>query len=640
MKKSLIYILFGITVLSLTSCERDFLAKWPPDGTRTYETVWGNYYETKGVMDEIYSDHIFAPYFNDVYDVSTANAYGMMASATDEAEHSVASASVQNFTNGVWNPTNCPTLLYGGPWRGSRVARTPWYNSYVGIGRCNIFLENVPGTLLIDDLDDPTRMHELTYYKGQAYFWRAYLSFVLLRNYGPYVISTHTETLDDNLFRGRNTLDECVAQIVKDCNSAIDSLPFLWDEANWGRVSATAAQALKSRVLLYYASPLYQGDFWSFGLGKGEVGDVQRWIDAADAAREAINDNDFYNLPKVNNFNRPYSADGSYNYVISLAANLDNVEQIFATGRTTSYSIQNEYHNLPAGVDGCLGYTNPTQEMVDEFEVVTGVGASRKAEKFDWNNPAHTKDPYANRDPRFYASIIYNGYLWGTAKAQAYYVDMYEPVTIDGIEYPGGVHRDRMLRNSTKTGYYYRKFLSESVYAYATGKYTTANRNRHEFRFAELLLNYAEALNEAYGPEVADPKGELREINGVAGINTARAAINAIRGRVNMPPVATGMTKEQMREAIHHERWVELCFEGHRFYDLRRWKEGDKLGQPIHGVLATPTGFDKNGRPTGFTYKVEKVEDRVWRDCMYWWPIPQSEVVKYTNGQFRQNPGW
>ena len=143
-------------------------------------------------------------------------------------------------------------------------------------------------------------------------------------------------------------------------------------------------------------------------------------------------------------------------------------------------------------------------------------------------------------------------------------------------------------------------------------------------------------MNEAYGPYGEDPKGSLR----IDGINTAEGAINAIRARVNMPPLPTGLSKDEMREKIKHERRIELCFEGHRFYDLRRWKEGDKLGAPIHGVVITPTGFNEKGRPTGFTYEVEKVEDRVWRDCMYWWPIPYAEIVKYPNNGLEQNPGW
>lgn len=602
------------------SCERPFLEPWPPDAARTEDDVWGFYKYSKGIVDAIYADHIMAPYVNDI------NGYGMLASATDEAEHSLSTGAVQNFTNGVWNPTKIPTVLYGGPWVNSRNWRSPMYNAYQGIRKANIFLTNVHKSVLIDDLDDPTRRYDRTYFKGQAYFWRAFMEFQLLKYYGRFAISTKVETFDmEELTRPRNTQEECVAQIVKDCDSAIDSLPLLWNEANWHRVNKTAAMALKSRVLLYFASPLYQGDFDTFGSPANTVGDVNRWIAAADAAREAINENTFYGLTPVTKFTRPYSNTGTYNNVVSLAGNLANKEIIFSTGKTTNYSRQNEYYNLPAGVDGCYGYTNPTQEMVDEFEVVTGTGAKRKAVPFDWNNPTHAKDPYLNRDPRFYASINYNGYQWGTTTSKAYYIDTYE----------GGVHRDRKLPNSTKTGYYYRKFLSEGVYSNVSGNYTTPSRTRHEFRFAELVLNYAEAMNEAYGPEVEDPKGALR----LDGVNTAKGAIDLVRARVNMPPLPSGLSQDEMREKIKHERWVELCFEGHRFFDLRRWKQGEKLGEPIHGIIITPTGFNSKGRPTGFTYEIEKVEDRVWRDCMYWWPIPQSEIVKYS-GKLKQNPGW
>ena len=161
-----------------------------------------------------------------------------------------------------------------------------------------------------------------------------------------------------------------------------------------------------------------------------------------------------------------------------------------------------------------------------------------------------------------------------------------------------------------------------------------------------LEENYAEALNEAYGPEEEDPNGMLRSLSEEeeeGGICTAKDAINAIRTRVGMPELRPEQYASQaaMRETIHHERQIELCFEGHRFYDVRRWKEGEKFGQPIHGIKITPTGFGSDSRPTGYTYEVVKVEDRVWEDKMYWWPIPYSEVVKYKkSGSFTQNPGW
>lgn len=631
MKKFIIAVLISLSVLSLSSCKRDFLEPWPPDAARGSEDVWGFYKYAKGILEGIPVDHMPAPRVCDIY-----GSYGMLGCATDEMEHSLPTAGVQKFTNGVWNPANIPTIYYRTSYIGI-TSRSPYYNSCMAIRKANLFLANVDNSVLIDDLNDPTRRYDRTWWKGQAYFYRAFFAFDMLSKYGPYVISTKVEEVNDELFRGRNTMDECVAQIVKDCDSAIDSLPALWDEDNWGRPNSMAAAALKSRVLLYYASPLYQGDFKNFGLAKGEIGDRNRWIAAADAAREAIDLNEFYDLATVTNFSRPYSASGTYGYEISLKTGTDNVELIWSTIQTTSGSIYNEVYNLPAGVDGCYGYNNPTQNFVDMFEYLEG----GKAVPFDWNNPTHVANMYANnkRDPRFYSSVLYNGYTWGESSSKAYTIDVYDAVEGHNTY---GVHRDPSLKNSTKTGYYYRKFLSEKVYSYKSGNYTSAKRGRILFRMAELVLNYAEALNEAYGPYEPDPNGGIRPLmEWEEPLETAADMINLIRRRVNMPAISGSLTQEQMREVIHHERAIELCFEGHRFYDLRRWKEGDKLGEPIYGVRVIPTAWNASGKPTKFEYVREKVEDRVWRDCMYWWPIPYTEYVKYEDHEaFYQNPGW
>ncbi len=637
MKRSYFALIIAFLALALTSCERSILEPWPPDAARDSADIWGNYYYTKGVIDRVYNDNICGHWHD-------FDGYGALAEACDEAENCNPTSVVQKFTNGSWNTTNTPSTYFGAIYN-THWKRQPWYNSYVGTRRVNLFLESVDKSeIYIDDPDNPTRAHDRTWSKGQAYFFRAFFGFDLMRRYGRYVITTKVEELDDpDLYRDRNTVEECVKQMLSDCDSAIEMLPALWDEDNWHRANRTAAQALKARILLYYASPLYQGNFEEHGLPAGSVGDVQRWIDAVNAYRTAINDNDFYNLEQPTVWKRPWSQEGTYNYVIGLTGNLDNHEIIYDVGYSTSYSIYNERYSLPSELEGCYGYTNPTQEMVDAFEVVTGTGANKKAVPFDWNNPDHAKDPYANRDNRFYNCILYNGVLWGTATNKQYTMYMYEAVSAedspDGEAHVGGKHRDRSIATFTKTGYFHRKFLSESVYSLKSGDYSTPKRSRWEFRFTELILSYAEALNEAYGPDGVDPEGGLRELNGAANIQTARQAINTIRARVQMPALANVNTPDEMREAIHHERQVELCFEAQRFFDVRRWKEGEKFGGPIHGIKITPTAYNAKGIPTSYKYEVEVVENRVWDDKYYWYPISAEEMKIYT-GRMTQNPGW
>ncbi|MEG0892037.1 MAG: RagB/SusD family nutrient uptake outer membrane protein [Bacteroidales bacterium] len=614
-----IFILGSVLLLLSSSCDRSYLYPWPPDAARTPEDVWSYYDYTKGFLDAISADQAPAPFYSDV------EGYGNTASACDEAIHSDPAGPVRYFTNGVWNPTNIPTIYHGGHFSSYAAYSSPWTNAYMAIRRVNIFLENVDNSALIDDPTNPARAHERTYEKAHAHFLRAFFQFDLFRKYGCFPITIKSLNINDNLFSPKNTLEECYNQIIADCDVAISALPLMWDDNNFGKANKTAAQALKSRVTLYYASPLYQGEFANFGIAANTTGDIERWKIAIKAARAAINENDFYYLMPVKKFNPPYAGAGRYGNQVGLVSYLNQHEIIWGSVAWSSRAVRDEIYNLPAGLEGCYGATNPTQEMVDAFEVVENFNTSgAKAVPFDWSNPQHANNPYANRDPRFYASISYNGLVWGNNASKQYTIDTYD----------GGAHRDVTNPRSTKTGYYYRKFFSEDYYWNASGYRATPYRSRNEFRVAEMILNYAEAMNEAYGPQAPDPDGALQ-----FGPQNALEAINFIRARVKMPAIPNGLSKEAMREVIKHERRIELCFEGHRMYDLRRWKEGEKLGATIHGVVITPTGFDSKNKPIGFKYQVEKVEDRVWRNCMYWWPIPYTEIVKY-EGKLIQNPEW
>ena len=531
-------------------------------------------------------------------------------------------------------------------------------SSYTGLRRVNIFLANLDNSAIINDPTIPSRFHERDYFRGAAYFLKGFLQFELFRAYGSFVIVDEVLVLGEDLKLPRNTMEECYDTIMYNFNRAIELLPYLHDDLNWYMPTKTMAQTLKAITQLYYASPLFQGEDREanpYGLPANTVGDVDRWLEVVETSRAAIQENSFHNLMPMTVWYRPYTNTGSYSDVLTNLNGAVQYEAIWSTSfETVSTAYYNEYRSLPDGVEGCTGLTNPTQEMVDAYEVVPlvpvtptplpGQGkpvAGQPAVPFDWSNPIHAANPYANRDPRFYFTISHNQTLWGTSSSQRYYIDTYEAVSPN----PGGVHRDYSRPNHTKTGYYSRKFIPETFHKFVSGFYTNFSRIVPHVRFAELLLIYAEAMNEAYGPDVANPNGPLRPINTEAGVtrtpSTAREAVNAVRERVGMPEIPLGLTQAEMRDRIKHERRIELAFENKRFWDLRRWKMGDVIGNPIHGIKVTPTAFTTVApiRPTAFSYEVEQVEERYWDDKMYWFPIPYDELIKY-NGAIIQNPGW
>ncbi|MBM3419742.1 MAG: RagB/SusD family nutrient uptake outer membrane protein [Bacteroidetes bacterium] len=638
-----------VWLLTAVGCERPFLEPWPPDGARLPKDIWEFYNFARGMLFRVMGDHM------PTYSMLGVTGPAHLASACDEAEHSLSQSLVQSFNDGAWGPSRTIEFRYGGTMTNN--VRTTWYNSYTGIRRVNNFLDNLDNSAIINNPAIPSRNNEREVFRGSAYFLRAWLNFDLFRTYGQFVIVDEVLTLEGNLELPRNTLQECYDFIIADLDDAIELLPYVHDDLNWYMPTKTMAQTVKAVTQLYWASPLFQGEdreLYPYGLPANTVGDTDRWLDVVESVRAAIQENPVHNLMTITKWNRPHSDANTYTARLVFTNYPTQTEVVWGTSwySQSNNSYYNEVNSLPDGEDGCNGLTNPTQEMVDAYEVVplqTGgtsagrpvVGAPSAA--FDWNNPAHVADPYNNRDPRFYASIMYNGYLWGTQTAFRYTIDTYDAVS----PYPGGKHRDYARPNHTKTGYYYRKFIPESYHRnLAGGHFVDFQRIRPYFRFAELLLIYAEAMNEAYGgPDVVDPNGALRAINtvGTAQVTpaTAREAVNAVRARVGMPLLPTGLTQNEMREKIKHERRIELAFEERRFWDLRRWKMGDVLGAPIHGVKITPTAWDTSTppRPTAFTYEKVQVEERYWEDKMYWHPIPYDELIKY-NGVIKQNPGW
>ena len=491
----------------------------------------------------------------------------MLASATDDAEFAIESADIQQFNNGSWNALNNPDDV--------------WNRYYSGISKCCTLLENTDHVNLDISRLDPDKqveyansLKDIRMWRAEARFLRAYFHFELLKRYGPIPIVTSTLSINGNYENTpRPTMKEVVDFIAKECDIAADTLELTpWRNVNdaFGRATKGAALALKSRLWLYAASPLYV-DFGDTNEANKPT-DIALWKSAADAAKAVIDLNQ-YELAS--------------SYADLFKNDFQNKEYIFV--RRYAANSDFEKSNFPVSFGG-KGGTNPSQNLVDDYEMLDGT-------PFDWNDPAKAAQPFENRDARLGATILMNMAPFKGKKVATY------PEGADASPNP----------NATKTGYYLRKFLNEDVNIQTGG--SSSGHVVPLFRLAEIYLNYAEALNECdpTNPDIA-------------------LYLNKVRNRASLPNVSA-LSQEQMRAVIQHERRVELAFEEHRSWDVRRWKiASSTLGAPLMGVQIErkPLG--------GYTYMPVKVEQRVFQPKMYWYPIPQSEVLKLK--QWKQNNGW
>lgn len=492
----------------------------------------------------------------------------LLGAATDDACFAIESSNIQQFNNGSWNALNNPDNV--------------WDRYFAGIAKCCTLLENSNHVNLdISRLDPAKRVEyennlkDIRMWRAEAHFLRAYFNFELLKRYGPIPIIKSTLDINkDYSDTPRPTMKEVVEFIANDCDMAADSLELTpWRNMNdaFGRATKGAALALKSRLLLYAASPLYV-DFGDIDEAN-KPSDATLWKAAADAAKAVIDLNQYELAPAYDDL---------------FKNDFQNKEYIFVRRYPSNSDF--EKSNFPVSYGG-KGGTNPSQNLIDDYEMLDGTA-------FDWSDPVKAAHPFENRDERLLATVLMNGVLFKGKRVATY---------------PGGA--DAMPNpNATKTGYYLRKFLNENVNIQTGG-----GSDGHVvplFRLAEIYLNYAEALNE-YDPTNPD----------------IAVYLNKIRERVSLPDVPSGLTQEQMRTLIHHERRVELAFEEHRFWDVRRWKVASStLGAPVKGVKITQ---DDAGN---FTYSPVQVEQRVFQPKMYWYPIPQSEVLKLHH--WEQNKGW
>lgn len=625
MKKLKISAVLLVSVLVFfVSCNTEFLNTKPLDKISS-DATWAD-----GALSQAF-----------VFNVYSYLGYGgfeeqALAAYTDEAMFTHSGRNINTFTEGSESP-------------GSLSWMSPtyeWNRMYLAIRQANIAIENLPKATFSDvKLKDQLL--------GEALFLRAYYYQQLVRFYGGVPLISKPYGLDEDYTIARSTYDDCIKFIVADLDKSATLLE--GKTAVAGRTSKVAALALKSRVLTYAASDLHDGatvkskvsslaSYPNIELVAYTAGDrTSRWQAAKAAAKAVLDASSGYKL----NLSAPVSAaEGRGNY-ISIAmggksgagdASADK-ELIFQRTKTALYTAEDNWplggihygvNNGPNGYHNWAGNT-PIQQLVDDYEMMDG-------SKFDWNNSTHKADPYANRDPRLGATVLYDGATWKPRPSdvaglepvnqiQTGYYDDGKGGKINGID-----TRESTVENwnGSRTHYYTRKFIdADPVIA---DNLSSAQLIPWPFiRTTEIALNYIEACIEV---------GDEAE---------ARNWLNKIRFRAGMPAVNDAGVA--LKNRYRNERRVELVYEEHRYHDARRWVIAPTtVGRGIKAINveaklkpgATPNvpyKYDKTKYT--YTYTVEdntSNETRKWNDKMYYRPISRDEIAK--NAKLIQNPGY
>ncbi len=560
------YILFSIILVGsflLNGCNYlDYHEGTPYTGRQ----VWNDRYRVRDALVGIYGD---LGAFRGGHDREPIGGGGgaMRAMGIDDGYANNTFNDVHKMTDGRWSATN--------------TVDDQWQNYYEVAYRAFNFLDHFS----LDSLHrrqynnnyDDIRKAWLTF-PYQTRFLLGFVYFRLLKRYGGNIPLVKDTLNLENVNHVKNApYDSIVHFVVAQCDSGIfgsPGLPVDYHDMPFketGRATKGAAKALKAKVLLFAASKRNNPN-----------DDIDKWIDAAKAAKDIIDD-------------------GTY----SLDANYSNVfNNINASGAiwTWRYKKSNffEKQNYPIGFEGAnKNSQDPTQNLVDAYEMKkTGLPITDPASGYD------PKNPYKGRDPRLEKTIIVND-----SKYKGRDVEIWK----GGKDGP-------QVEGASVTGYYLKKGVDEGL-SLIPPNVTTAYHSKVVFRYGYVLLNYAEAMNEAFGPDNTGP-GTLDM--------TARDAVDKIRERVSMPDFPIGMSKAEFRQKLRNERRVETAFENQRFWDLRRWEtppaltiKGMKISRNVNGT---------------FSYHVKTVDQRVWDNKMFYYPIPQDELFK--NDNLEQRPGW
>jgi starch-binding outer membrane protein, SusD/RagB family len=591
------YILYAITValsISFVSCERDL-----DNENRTALdalTQWES--ETNADI-----------FLNDVYD-QLPNMYQdpeNLDNFTDDNDGGFYYSSYK-YKDANVNPANTNYAIFGGGAVGvATINRHNWPALYTAIRKCNTFISEVNknksnySTAWINKRIDEARFNRAMHYS------------ILFLNWGgvPLIFEPQNRTDTANLFVKRSSYAETLDFLTKTLDTVLNNkylaVKYTKGDANAGRATLGAALMLKAYVQLVAASPTFNAATYIGGNDPNKIAgfgnyDVNRWATAAASFKKFIDDwggtGKQYNL---------FSEDSTLWY----EENEYNSEVIFDRQHVSNVRGSNyEQYGGPVYILGSYytwGNYNPTQELVDQFLMANGKPITDPTSGY---NP---QNPYVGRERRFYKWIVYDGAPykmdWMTSTDTIY-------TRIDKVRKSLN-EIDFGATDVTNTGYYFKKKLNPKNRP-ASG---LSGANYIYYRYTEVLLGYAEAQNEAVGPDAS-----------------VYSAMNAIRARVNLPDLTPGLTQAQMRDAIRRERRIELCFENKRFHDMIRWGIAHQvLGQKLHGMKIENTVPANNSGVWKYT-PVELITPARFAMKQYLHPIPQTALAQ--NPKLVQTPGY
>ena len=611
--KQILKIFIILLIVGLTSsCEKDFL-KLDPLSDYSDAAVWNDPALIETFVNNIYRNALGWPF-----------AIERLSDYVDES-HFTPDWDVTNFNKSLM--TSDGLMGWEVDWATPHTLHFRWAPLYSNVRSCNIFFEKTEGVDFGDNQDLVDRM------KGEVHFLRAYTYHYLAALYGGVPLIDKAYGLTDEFEIARNTYEETINFIVADLDAAASLLSANTAPSNAGRATEGAALHLKARTLLYAASDLHHNQS-SYAPGfsnpelLGYTGGSQntRWQAAKDAAEDVMNLG-IYGLYEADPAPGDSIAQNFVDYFISYGYENEDILLQYFTPKTDEnwdgynpalYCGPNGYHNW--------GNNVPLGELVDDYEMKDG-------SSFDWSNPAHKASPYTNREARFYATILFEGSQWRTRPSDALTYDPFSRIQVGAVYnlsgdmiVPGLDTRSGPIEdwNGGKSGYYTRKFIDPTV----DPQYVKQDVPFRHFRYAETLLNYAEASIEL-GDE-----------------DDARTALNLIRKRAGQPDItATGAALE---DAYRHERRIEMAYEDQRFWDVRRWVIGPEAYIQTHAVdvryeTDQPASYYRqdDGSTWGNAIFAEKElggDARAWLDKAYFFPIMRDEMNK--NTLLIQNPGY